>query len=73
MVSAYLLMIAVYWIFQKTTPVKMDTYFRKLQLLSAAAFSLSHGSNDAQKTAGLITGVLFTSRMIPAFDIPTGC
>ncbi len=70
LVSAYLLMIAVYWIFQKSSPAKMDTYFRKLQLLSAAAFSLSHGSNDAQKTAGLITGVLFTSRMIPTFEIP---
>jgi PiT family inorganic phosphate transporter len=70
LVSAYLLMIAVYWIFQKSSPAKMDTYFRKLQLLSAAAFSLSHGSNDAQKTAGLITGVLFTSRIIPTFEIP---
>ena len=69
-VAAYLLMIAVYWIFQKTTPARMDTYFRKLQLVSAAAFSLSHGSNDAQKTAGLITGVLFASRMIHSFDIP---
>lgn len=68
--SAYVLMIAVYWIFQRSTPAKMDTYFRKLQLVSAAAFSLSHGSNDAQKTAGLITGVLFASRMIHAFEIP---
>lgn len=68
--SAYVLMIAVYWIFRNASPSKMDAYFRKLQLLSAAAFSLSHGSNDAQKTAGLIAGVLFTSRMIPAFEIP---
>src|SRR3984957_18190868 len=71
LISAYGLMIAVYWIFQKSTPSKMDAYFRKLQLLSAAAFSLSHGSNDAQKTAGLITGVLFTSRMLKTFEIPT--
>ena len=70
LISAYVLMIAVYWIFQKSSPSKMDGYFRKLQLVSAAAFSLAHGSNDAQKTAGLITGVLFTSRMIPAFEIP---
>ncbi len=70
MLSAYLLMVAVYWTFQRATPAKMDVYFRKMQLVSAAAFSLSHGSNDAQKTAGLITGVLFTSHMIPAFDIP---
>src|SRR6185312_1829075 len=70
LISAYILMVAVYWIFQKSTPSKMDIYFRKLQLVSAAAFSLSHGSNDAQKTAGLITGVLVTSRIIPTFDIP---
>jgi PiT family inorganic phosphate transporter len=70
LISAYVLMVAVYWIFQKATPSRMDTYFRKMQLLSAAAFSLSHGSNDAQKTAGLITGVLFTSKMISAFEIP---
>jgi PiT family inorganic phosphate transporter len=69
LVSAYLLMIGVYWAFQKSSPAKMDVYFRKLQLLSAAAFSLSHGSNDAQKTAGLITGVLFTSRLIPTFEV----
>ncbi len=48
----------------------MDQYFRKLQLLSAAAFSLSHGTNDAQKTAGIITGVLFTSHYIDAFEVP---
>jgi PiT family inorganic phosphate transporter len=71
MVSAYSLMILVYWIFRKSTPSKMDKYFRKLQLVSAAAFSLSHGSNDAQKTAGIITGVLFTAKYIKAFEVPT--
>jgi PiT family inorganic phosphate transporter len=70
MVSAYILMVLVYRVFQNSSPSKMDAYFRKLQLVSAAAFSLSHGSNDAQKTAGLITGVLFTSHLISAFDIP---
>lgn len=70
LISAYALMVAVYWIFRHASPSKMDRYFRKLQLISAAAFSLSHGSNDAQKTAGLITGVLFTSRLVPAFEIP---
>jgi PiT family inorganic phosphate transporter len=48
----------------------MDKYFRKLQLVSAAAFSLAHGSNDAQKTAGIITGVLFTSNYLHAFEVP---
>ena len=53
-----MLMVVVYWLFRNSSPSKMDMYFRKLQLLSAAAFSLSHGSNDAQKTMGIITGVL---------------
>jgi PiT family inorganic phosphate transporter len=70
LLSAYFLMIVVYWSFQKSSPAKMDVYFRKAQLFSAAAFSLSHGSNDAQKTAGLITGVLFTSHVLSAFEIP---
>jgi PiT family inorganic phosphate transporter len=71
LVSAYTLMVLVYWLFRNSTPSKMDKYFRKMQLVSAAAFSLSHGSNDAQKTAGIITGVLFTSKYISAFEVPT--
>ncbi len=61
LLAAYALMVLVYRIFRKSSPAKMDLYFRKLQLLSAALFSLSHGSNDAQKTMGVITGVLVTS------------
>ena len=70
MVSAYTLMVVVYWLFRNSTPSKMDKYFRKLQLLSAAAFSLAHGTNDAQKTAGVITGVLYTAHKINAFEVP---
>ncbi|HWC96935.1 MAG TPA: inorganic phosphate transporter [Candidatus Sulfopaludibacter sp.] len=70
MISAYALMVAVYWIFQHSSPSKMDKWFRKLQLLSAAAFSLSHGANDAQKTMGIITGVLVASGFQKGFDIP---
>ncbi|MGA2274799.1 MAG: inorganic phosphate transporter [Bryobacteraceae bacterium] len=69
MVSAYLLMIAVYWLFRRSTPSKMDFYFRKFQLVSAAAFSLSHGSNDAQKTMGIVTGVLVASGFQKTFEI----
>jgi inorganic phosphate transporter, PiT family len=60
LILAYVLMIAVYWLFRDSTPSKMDFYFRKLQLVSAAAYSLGHGTNDAQKTMGIITGVLVT-------------
>ncbi|MGA2724087.1 MAG: inorganic phosphate transporter [Bryobacteraceae bacterium] len=69
MISAYALMVAVYWLFRRSSPSKMDKYFRKLQLLSAATFSLSHGSNDAQKTMGVITGVLVTSSFQKTFEV----
>jgi PiT family inorganic phosphate transporter len=49
-----LVMLAVSWIFVKTPPRKVDTWFRRLQLVSAAAYSLGHGGNDAQKTIGII-------------------
>jgi PiT family inorganic phosphate transporter len=69
LLAAFALMIAVYWLFQGFSPSKMDKWFRKLQLVSAAAFSLSHGSNDAQKTMGIITGVLVASGFQKGFEI----
>jgi len=69
LISAYALMTLVYWLFRKSSPRKMDFYFRKLQLLSAASFSLSHGANDAQKTMGIITGVLVASGFQKTFEI----
>ena len=63
-------MLIVYWVFRKSTPAKMDKYFRKLQLLSAAAFSLAHGSNDAQKTMGIIAAVLFSAKYLPTLHVP---
>jgi inorganic phosphate transporter, PiT family len=54
----FIFMTAVFWLFRRTTPNKVDKIFRKGQLVSAAAFSLGHGGNDAQKTMGIITAVL---------------
>jgi len=68
--SAYVLMMVVYWLFRRATPSKMDFYFRRLQYFSAASLSLSHGSNDAQKTMGIITGVLVASGFQKTFEIP---
>ncbi len=70
LVLAYFFMIAVYWLFRHQSPKKMDVYFRRLQLVSAAAFSYSHGTNDAQKTMGLITGVLVTTGYLTTFHVP---
>ena len=64
------LMTAFSWIFQHTPPAKVDRLFRRLQLVSAAGFSLMHGANDAQKTMGIIAGVLFTSGYLQEFTIP---
>jgi PiT family inorganic phosphate transporter len=55
-----LLMTASMWIFKGSTPVRVEGLFRKMQLFSAAAFSLMHGANDAQKTMGIIAGALVT-------------
>src|SRR6478609_1391757 len=64
------MMTAFAWIFRRTPPAKVDKLFRKLQLVSAAGFSLMHGANDAQKTMGIIAGVLFTAGYLPEFTIP---
>jgi PiT family inorganic phosphate transporter len=64
------LMISVYWIFRHWAPQRLDRYFRKLQLLSAAAFSLGHGTNDAQKTMGVIASVLVTAGLLDHFYVP---
>src|SRR5690349_10274225 len=57
LVIGHLLMIAILWMFRTSSPHRVDRWFRRLQLLSAGFFSLNHGGNDAQKTAGIITAV----------------
>src|SRR5213595_1276812 len=68
--AGLVLMTAIYWLFRWTPPSRVDRWFRRLQLLSAAFFSLNHGANDAQKTMGIIAGVLFTAGYIQTFFIP---
>ena len=58
MALGFLLMLANMWLFQRATPARVDGLFRRLQLVSAAAFSLGHGGNDAQKTMGIISALL---------------
>ena len=70
LVLALLITVIIYWAFRRATPVRVDRVFRKLQLLSAALYSLGHGGNDAQKTMGIIAGVLYTAKYIPEFKIP---
>ncbi len=65
LVMGYTIMVVTLWIARKSTPHRVDRFFRVGQLLSSAAFSIGHGGNDAQKTMGIITLLLFTSRNIP--------
>jgi inorganic phosphate transporter, PiT family len=64
------LMTVIFWMFNRTAPSRVDRWFRRLQLLSAAFFSLNHGANDAQKTMGIVAGVLFAAGYIQTFYIP---
>jgi PiT family inorganic phosphate transporter len=69
----FLLMLASMWIFRRSTPARVDGLFRRLQLLSAAAFSLGHGGNDAQKTMGIIAALLVGAgylQLEPNGDLP---
>ena len=70
MTMALLITVLTLWVFRRATPVRVDRIFRKLQLVSAAAYSLGHGGNDAQKTMGIISGVLVTAGYLKTFDIP---
>jgi PiT family inorganic phosphate transporter len=71
MAAAYLLMVGVYWCFQRFTPSQMDRHFRRYQLVSAALFSCAHGTNDAQKTMGIITAVLVAGGIQKDFHVPS--
>jgi PiT family inorganic phosphate transporter len=62
------MMVAVSWIFQRKSPRQVDSLFRKLQLVSAAAYSLGHGGNDAQKTMGIVAGALYTAGIMSKED-----
>ena len=65
MAMGWLFMVSTYWICRAMPPSKISGVFKKLQLLSAAAYSLGHGGNDAQKTMGIILAVLIASNNLP--------
>jgi inorganic phosphate transporter, PiT family len=71
LVMGFALMLATVWVFRDATPGRVDWLFRRLQLVSAAAYSLGHGTNDAQKTMGIIAVLLFsTGHLGPEFHVP---
>src|SRR2546422_3744303 len=68
--AGFSLMVGIHWLFRWTPPSRVDRFFRRAQLVSAAFFSLNHGANDAQKTMGIIAGILFAAGYLEKFDIP---
>ena len=69
-VGAFLLMLALYWIFRNAKRKPMARGFRRVQVISAGYMAFAHGSNDAQKTMGIITLALFSAGVIPTIDVP---
>jgi PiT family inorganic phosphate transporter len=70
-VASAVMMVGCSWLLRKTNPGKVDRWFRRLQLVSAAAFSLNHGGNDAQKTMGIIVVLLYSQGYL-GDHFPTG-
>jgi PiT family inorganic phosphate transporter len=68
--AGYLMMLALSWMFRNAHPRKVNQAFRKLQILSSAFMATSHGTNDAQKTMGIITLALFVGHQIPDMTVP---
>ena len=68
---AFALMLALYWLFRNAKRKPMARIFRRLQVISAGYMAFAHGSNDAQKTMGIITLALFAAGVIPTIEVPT--
>lgn len=72
MLLALAMSILLLWIFEKSSPYKIESRFNKLQFISSSFFSLGHGANDAQKTMGIITVLLYANGYLKGdFDVPT--
>jgi PiT family inorganic phosphate transporter len=69
LVLGFTFMVAVYWLLRNKPPRRIDAWFRKLQLLSAAAYSLGHGGNDAQKTMGIVASALYGAHYLSSSEL----
>jgi PiT family inorganic phosphate transporter len=70
LVAGSLVTVLTSWIVRRQSPLKVDHWFRRLQLVSAAAFSFGHGTNDAQKSMGIITAALVSSGAMASYHVP---
>lgn len=69
LILGFSFMVAIFWLLRDKPPQKIDVWFRKLQLLSAAAYSLGHGGNDAQKTMGIVASALYGARFLTSTEL----
>ena len=69
LVLGFTFMVAIFWLLRNKAPQRVDAWFRRLQLLSAAAYSIGHGGNDAQKTMGIIATALFGAGYLTRSDL----
>ena len=69
LVLAFTFMVAVFWLLRNKAPRRIDAWFRRLQLLSAAAYSLGHGANDAQKTMGIVASALYGAHYLSSTEL----
>jgi len=69
LVLGFSFMVAVFWLLRNKAPRPIDAWFRKLQLVSAAAYSLGHGGNDAQKTMGIVASALYGAKFMTAAEM----
>src|SRR6266404_7671181 len=69
LILGFSFMVAIFWLLRNKPPQKIDAWFRKLQLVSAAAYSLGHGGNDAQKTMGIVASALYGAKLMTAAEL----
>jgi len=69
LILGFSFMVAIYWLLRNKPPQRIDAWFRKLQLLSAAAYSLGHGGNDAQKTMGIVASALYGAHFLTSAEV----
>lgn len=70
LVAGSLVMTVLFWVFKNAAPARVNNQFRKLQILSACMASFAHGSNDAQKSMGIVAMVLVSASILPEFYVP---
>jgi inorganic phosphate transporter, PiT family len=69
LILGFSFMVAIYWLLRNKPPQRIDAWFRKLQLVSAAAYSLGHGGNDAQKTMGIVASALYGAHFLTSAEV----